>query len=139
MALHRSTRVQLEDSTVAARRAHHTGPVVSRAAGNARIAAAGTKEPTRTGSMNTHTDLNPRQREQMRTSIRGEHIRPVTHVDFDIRVGVAVPRTTVLYPLPRRILEIVPVYKGYEFFELANGSIIIVNPATWQIVSVIYA
>ena len=61
----------------------------------------------------------------------------VDSVDFDINIGVAVPSTIVLHPLPPRIIEIVPAYASYQYFVLADGTIIIVEPGSLQIVYVI--
>ena len=52
-------------------------------------------------------------------------------------IGVAVPSTVVLHPLPPRVIEIVPDYRGYEYFVLADGRIIIVEPGTLKIVYVL--
>jgi hypothetical protein len=41
--------------------------------------------------------------------------------------------------LPPRIVKIVPEYKGYRFFVLADGRIIIVDPDTLAIVYVLMA
>ena len=58
-------------------------------------------------------------------------------IDIDINVGVAVPSTVVLHPLPPRVIEIVPAYRGYEYFVLADGRIIIVEPGTLKIVYIL--
>jgi hypothetical protein len=58
-------------------------------------------------------------------------------VDFQINVGVAVPRTVVLHTLPTRVVEIVPQYEGYRYFVLADGRIIIVEPDTLEIVYIL--
>ena len=60
-------------------------------------------------------------------------------VAFQLNVGVAVPRTVVLHPLPPRIIEIVPAYADYQFFILADGTIIIVDPGTFRVVYVLVA
>ena len=52
-------------------------------------------------------------------------------------VGVAVPRTIHVQPLPHRIVEIVPAFEGYVFFVLADGRIIILQPDTYEIVYVL--
>jgi hypothetical protein len=141
-------RIEVQNPMIAARRAHHrvmpptgeeAGQVAStRPENHAQVAAAATNEPATTGSVRV-ANLNRSQRQEIRTSIREEHVRRIPHVDFTINVGVTVPRTIVLHRLPRRFVELVPVYEGYEFFELTDGSIIIVDPVTLQIVSVIYA
>ena len=38
------------------------------------------------------------------------------NVNFDIRVGVAVPRTVRVAPLPVTIVEIEPTWRGYMYF-----------------------
>jgi hypothetical protein len=58
-------------------------------------------------------------------------------IDFDINVGVAIPGTIALQPLPPDIIEVVPAYQGYQYFVLADGTIIIVDPGTLQIVYVL--
>jgi hypothetical protein len=60
-------------------------------------------------------------------------------IDFDINVGVAIPGTIALQPLPPDIIEIVPAYRGYDYFVLADGTIIIVDPGTHEIVYVLAA
>lgn len=60
-------------------------------------------------------------------------------INFDINVGVAVPTTIVLQPLPATVIEVVPEYRGYDYFVLADGTIIIVDPGSHQIVFVLSA
>ena len=47
------------------------------------------------------------------------------------------PQTIELYPLPPRVVEIVPVYDDYRYFILADGRIVIVEPDTLLIVYII--
>jgi hypothetical protein len=80
---------------------------------------------------------------EKRTVIREKIItRNVTRIerdkiDFDINIGIAVPGTIALQPLPPDIIEVVPAYQGYQFFVLSDGTIIIVDPGTLQIVYVL--
>ena len=46
-------------------------------------------------------------------------------IDIDIDIGVVVPRTVRYYPLPPRIIEIVPEFEGYVYFVLVDGRIVI--------------
>ena len=55
------------------------------------------------------------------------------------RVGVSVPRTVTIERLPQRIVEIVPEYADYSYFVLDDGAIVIVDPATYDVVYVIEA
>jgi hypothetical protein len=58
-------------------------------------------------------------------------------VDIDIAVGVAVPKTVTLHRLPPRVVELVPQYKDYQYFVLADGRIIIVEPSTMEVVYIL--
>ncbi len=59
-----------------------------------------------------------------------------SRADFDVRVGVRVPRTVVLYELPPTIIEVVPEYRRYKYI-LVDDSIVIIDPLTLEIVDVI--
>jgi hypothetical protein len=61
----------------------------------------------------------------------------VRDIDIEINVGVKVPTTIELHRLPPRVVEIVPAYRSYVFFVLADGRIVIVNPDTLVIVTTI--
>ena len=95
------------------------------------------EEPATTGAISAKGKISDEQRTEIRNTIVETHVDPVAHVDFDINIGVAVPSTVVLYPLPPRIVEIVPAYASYQYFVLADGTILIVDPGTLQIVYVI--
>ena len=81
-------------------------------------------------------DITAEQRTEIRNVIVESDVKPVD-VDFEVNVGVAVPRTVELRPLPPRIIKIVPAYRSYEYFLLADGRIVIVEPSTLKIVYVI--
>ena len=60
----------------------------------------------------------------------------VSHVDFNVSVGVAIPTTVRLAPVPVEIVRIHPAWKSYEYF-VYEEEVIIVNPHTHKIVEVI--
>jgi hypothetical protein len=72
----------------------------------------------------------------LRTAIGKIDARPVTNVNFSVSVGTAVPRSVSLRPLPTTIVDIVPQYRGYDFF-LVRDEVVIVEPRTHKIVDVI--
>jgi hypothetical protein len=43
----------------------------------------------------------------------------------------------VLHPVPADIVEIVPAFRHYRYFLLADGEIVIVDPATFVVVYVL--
>jgi hypothetical protein len=83
-------------------------------------------------------DITTEQRTEIHNVIVENDAKPVD-VDFDVNVGVVVPRTVELRPLPPRIVEIVPAYRTYKYILLADGRILIVEPASLKIVYVITA
>lgn len=86
------------------------------------------------------TDLNvnitTQQTTEIKQAITQVNLAPVS-VDFDVNLGVAVPKTVKLVALPARIVEIVPQFQGYLFFVLADGRIVIVAPDTLKIVAIL--
>ena len=80
--------------------------------------------------------IRPEQRTRITETIRGLNIRPVTDIGIRVAVGAVVPRRIELRPLPPTLIEIVPEFRRYRFFEGPN-QIIIVDPDTFEIVEVI--
>jgi len=97
---------------------------------------AATEEPS--GETTASIDISEEQRTEIRNVIVETEVEPV-EVDFDVEVGVSVPETIELHPLPPRIVEIVPEYEGYQYFVLENGQIVIVDPDSHEVVVVIVA
>jgi hypothetical protein len=76
---------------------------------------------------------------EQKTTIRNTVINTgpkVTNVDFDVKVGVVVPRTVRVAPLPRTIVDIQPAWRGFMYFVYAD-EIIVVEPGTLKIVAVL--
>ena len=91
-----------------------------------------------TGQAGASAKLSTEQRTRITSVIREQHVQPVTHVDFDIRPGIRVPRTVSFHPLPPDVVTIYPEWRAYEYF-LVNNKIVVVNPRTLEIVDVIEA
>jgi hypothetical protein len=76
---------------------------------------------------------------EQKTTIRNTVINTgpkVTNVDFDVKVGVVVPRTVRVAPVPRTIVDIQPAWRGFMYFVYAD-EIIIVEPRTLRVVAVL--
>lgn len=81
-------------------------------------------------------DISAEQKTEIRTIIQEAKVEPAD-IDIDLRVGVEVPRTVELHPLPPRFVEIVPEYRDYVFFVLADGRVVIVRPNTYEVVYIL--
>lgn len=80
--------------------------------------------------------LNADAKTRLHSAIAKISVKPVRNVNFSISVGTVVPRTVTLRPLPTTVVEIVPQYRGYDFF-VVREDIVIVEPRTHEIVDVI--
>jgi hypothetical protein len=101
----------------------------------------GAKEGERsqtTGQAGAGAKLSSEQRTRITTVIRGEHVAPVTNINFAVSIGTRVPREVGFHPLPAEIVTIYPDWRGYEFF-LARDEIVVVDPRTLEIIAVLPA
>lgn len=87
-------------------------------------------------SVNASVNINDQQRTRISASLARVDARPLTNVNFSVSVGIAIPRDVRLAPLPADVVEIVPQYRGYDFV-LVKDEIVIVDPATYKIVTVL--
>jgi hypothetical protein len=69
-------------------------------------------------------------------SIARLNVQPLNSVNFSVSVGAAVPRDVRLQTLPADVVEVVPQYRGYNFF-VVRDEIVIVEPSTYKIVTVL--
>src|SRR3954468_15152743 len=84
----------------------------------------------------TDVNLNKQQETKISASISHLNVRPLTSVNFSLNVGTVVPRDVQLSTLPPDVVEIVPQYRGYSF-ALVKDEIVVVDPATYKIVTVL--
>jgi len=80
--------------------------------------------------------LTTEQKTTIRQKVLTSSAPRVTNVNFDIKVGVVVPRTVRVAPLPVTIVEIEPEWRGYMYF-VSGDEIIVVEPGTLRIVAVL--
>jgi hypothetical protein len=101
-------------------------------------AAKDSRSGTTTGNAATSATAAPpaEKRTQITSAIRQEKVEETTNVNFNISVGTAVPSSVRFYPLPSRIVEIYPEWRGYDFI-LVHGRYIIIRPQTHEIVYII--
>lgn len=96
------------------------------------------KSQSTTGNAATSATSAPpaEKRTQIVSAIKSEKITETTNVNFNISVGATVPGTVRFHPLPPRIVEIYPEWRGYEVV-LVHGRYIVVRPQTHEIVYII--
>ena len=91
-----------------------------------------------TGNAATSATAAPpaEKRTQITSAIKQEKVEEVTNVNFNLSIGTAVPAGVRYHPLPTRIVEIYPEWRGYDFI-LVHGKYIILRPHTHEIVYII--
>jgi hypothetical protein len=91
-----------------------------------------------TGNAATSATAAPpaEKRTQIVSAIKQEKVEEVTNVNFNISIGATVPSSVRYHPLPPRIVEIYPEWRGYDFI-VVRGKYIILRPQTHEIVYII--
>jgi Protein of unknown function (DUF1236) len=106
---------------------------------NRPAAGQGAAETRGGASGSASVNLSTEQKTKIHGIIVAERSAPrVAHVDFQVNIGVVVPRTVKLARLPSTIITIEPSWSGYEYF-LVGDQIVVVDPATLRIVAVLDA
>jgi hypothetical protein len=90
------------------------------------------------GAASTSASLTTEQRTKISASLKQSNAPRVTKVNFSITIGTQVPRDIRRAPLPAAVIEVYPVWRGYEYV-MVEDEILIIDPATMRIVAVIEA
>lgn len=105
---------------------------------NAAQTKPGSSDSKTTGNAATSATAAPpaEKRTQITTAFRQEKIEETTNVNFNISVGTVVPSSVHFYPIPARIVEIYPEWRGYEVIRV-HSRYVIVRPQSHEIVYII--
>jgi hypothetical protein len=97
-----------------------------------------TPDSKTTGNAATAATAAPpaEKRTQITSAIKQEKVEEVTNVNFNVSIGTAVPAGIRYHPMPSRIVEIYPEWRGYDFI-LVHGKYVILRPQTHEIVYII--
>ena len=97
-----------------------------------------TSDGKTTGNAATSATAAPpaEKRTQITSAIKQEKVEEVTNVNFNVSIGTAVPAGVRYHPMPSRIVEIYPEWRGYDFI-LVRGKYIVLRPHTHEIVYII--
>ncbi len=93
-------------------------------------AAEGRGQPKVAGKVQTSQEHATRMTELLMRNSRSEK------VDIDINVGVRVPDSITIRPLPSEVLLFAPEYRGYDYF-ISNDEVVFVAPDLHEIVGTI--
>jgi hypothetical protein len=91
---------------------------------------------SRSSNVSVSANLNNSQRTRVSESIARLNVAPANNVNFSLSVGAVVPREVRFQPLPADVVEVMPQYRGYDFF-VVRDDIVIVEPSSYKIVDVL--
>jgi hypothetical protein len=114
------------------RAAEHNGSTAERNGQNTRH---GARENTGSAPSKVTTEQRTEIRSKLSSHSSGARLKR-SDVHFSLSVGTRVPRSVHVLDLPSDIVEIVPAYRGYKYV-LVGDEIVIIDPATFEIVAVI--
>ena len=111
----------------------------SRGESNRNGSSTGASEGTegRSGGKGSITGVTEEQRTRVKTVFTRHHVEPARDLNVSINVGVALPHSVHLYPVPEDIVTIVPDYRGYDYIMLDDNRVAIVDPDTFEVVDII--
>ena len=95
-----------------------------------------TREPVQRETVVTTTRplaLTPAQRQTVYRTIVRERVVPVRPT-VEYRVGMRVPQTVELYPVPDEVVTEVPTVRPYKYM-VVNDRVVLVDPITSEVVA----
>jgi hypothetical protein len=94
-----------------------------------------TQEPvqSRTVVTTAPVQLTPAQRQTVYRTIVREKVAP-SQATVEYRVGTRIPADTQLYAVPQEVAVEVPAIRSYKYM-VVNGRVVLVDPATSQVVA----
>jgi hypothetical protein len=114
------------------------GTPPSKGSADNKAGSTATDSKTTTGNAATSATAAPpaEKRTQIASAFKSERIQETTNVNFNVSVGATIPSGVRFHPIPPRIVEIYPEWRGYEVIYV-RGQYVIVRPQTHEIVYII--
>lgn len=102
-------------------------------------ASTGASEGTegRSGGKGSITSVTTEQKTKIRSVFTEHRVEPARNLNVAVNVGVRLPHSVHLYPVPQEVIEIVPAYRDYEYILLDDNRVAIVDPDTFEVVDII--
>jgi hypothetical protein len=98
----------------------------------------GRSPTTGQGAASTSASLTTEQRSKISASLKEQDAPRANKVNFTTEIGAVIPRSIRRAPLPATVINVYPVWRGYEYV-MVDNEILIIDPATSRIVAVIEA
>lgn len=89
------------------------------------------------GGKGAITGVTEEQRTRVRPVFAEHRVEPARDLGISVKVGVALPHSVHLYPVPREVVIIIPEYRGFDYIMLDDSRIAIIDPASFEVVDII--
>jgi hypothetical protein len=89
------------------------------------------------GDRGSIKSVTTEQRTRVGSVFNRHHVNPARNLNVAVNVGVRIPHSIHLYPVPMDVIEIVPEYRDYEYIMLDDNRIAIIDPDTYEVVDII--
>lgn len=102
-------------------------------------ASTGASEGTegQSGTRGSITSVTAEQKTKIRSVFTSHRVEPARNLNVAVNVGIRLPRSVHLYPVPQDVIEIVPAYRDFEYILIDDNRIAIVDPDTFEVVDII--
>src|SRR5262249_32722194 len=91
---------------------------------------------TKPGVADSAPALSTAQRSAIYSAIAEVKSKVRPPLAFDLAIGVKVPPSIALYPLPDRTLSEIPAIRSYQY-TIVQDQVVLVDPTTLQVVDII--
>jgi hypothetical protein len=91
----------------------------------------------RSGGRGSITSVTTEQKTRIRSVFTQHRVEPARNLNVAVNVGVRLPHSVHLYPVPEEVVAIVPAYRDYEYILLDDNRVAIVDPDTFEVVDII--
>ena len=91
---------------------------------------------TKPGVADQAPELSAAQRSAVYSAVAQEKSKVRPPLAFNLAIGVKVPPSIALYPLPDRTLSEIPAIRSYQY-TIVQDQVVLVDPTTLQVVDII--
>lgn len=103
-------------------------------------ASTGASEGTEgraSGGRGSVASVTTEQKTQIKSVFTHHHVEPARNINVSVNVGVRIPHSVKLYPVPEDVIAIVPVYRDYMYVMLDDDRVAIIDPDSYEVVDII--
>ncbi|HVX35144.1 MAG TPA: DUF1236 domain-containing protein [Hyphomicrobium sp.] len=99
-------------------------------------ASGGTEGRASTGRGSV-ANVTAEEKTRLKTVFTRHHVEPARDLNVSVNVGVRIPHSVRLYPVPEDVIAIAPDYRDYMYVMLDDNRVAIIDPDSYEVVDII--